>query len=169
MGVYLIGMAFEFKHKATPGDEFHFSNPGICNVLGIMNTVSSQVSITILFIISVYRLVSVTKPFKTLHFKSVILLIIITWALWLVIAILPLIPVEPFETTFTFGLTKNRQRSGNSIIDFPRFRLILQRKILPQFWQFQKRAINFATSHRISYSSSFGKVFKCYRLVAFRD
>ena len=137
MGVYLIGMAFEFKHKATPGDEFHFSNPGICNVLGIMNTVSSQVSITILFIISVYRLVSVTKPFKTLHFKSVILLIIITWALWLVIAILPLIPVEPFEATFTFGLTKNRQRSGNSIIDFPRFRLILQRKILPSFDNFR--------------------------------
>ena len=138
MGVYLTAMAFELKHKATPGDEVYFSNPGICNGLAIMNTVSSQVSITILFIISVYRLVSVTKPFRTHHFKSVILLIIVTWAAWIMVAILPLLPTEPFETTFTFGLTKNRQRSRNSIIDFARFRLILQTKILPSFDSFGK-------------------------------
>ena len=136
MGVYLTAMAFEFKHKATPGHEFYYSNPGICKGLAIMNTVSSQVSITILFIISVYRLVSVTKPFRTYHFKSVILLIIVTWAVWLMVATLPLIPTEPFETTFTFGLTKNRQRNGNSIINFPRFRSILQTKILPSFDSF---------------------------------
>ena len=138
MGVYLTAVAFEFKHKATPGNEFYYSNPGLCNGLAIMNTVSSQVSITILFIISVYRLVSVTKPFRTHHFKSVILLIIVTWVVWLVIAILPLIPVEPFETTFTFGLTKNRQQNGKSVIDFPRFRLILQTKILPSFDNFSE-------------------------------
>ena len=79
MGIYLTAMAFELKNKATPGDEFYFSNPGICNGLAIMNTVSSQVSITLCIIISVYRLVSVTKPFRTHHFKSVILLIIVTW------------------------------------------------------------------------------------------
>ena len=138
MGVYLTAIAFELKHKATPGHEFYYSNPGICNELAIMNTVSSQVSITILFIISVYRLVSVTKPFQTHHFKSVILLIIVTWSVWLMVAFLPLIPVEPFETTFTFGLTKNRQRIRNSIIDFHRFRLILETKILPSFDNFRK-------------------------------
>ena len=138
MGVYLTAMAFEFKHKATPGDEFYYSNPGVCNGLAIINTISSQVSITILFIISVYRLVSVTKPFRTHHFKSVIILMIVTWAVWLTVAILPLIPVEPFETTFTFGLTKNRQRFRSSIINFPRFRLILRTKILPSFDNFSK-------------------------------
>ena len=138
MGVYLTAMAFELKHKATPSDEFYYSNPGICNGLAIMNTVSSQVSITILFIISVYRLVSVTKPFRRHHFKSVIVLIIVTWAVWLMVAILPLIPIEPFETTFTFGITKNRQRIENSIIDFPRFCLILQTQILPSFDNFRE-------------------------------
>ena len=133
MGIYLTAMAFELKRKATPGHEFYFSNPGFCNGLAIINTVSRQVSVTILFIISVYRLVSVTKPFRSHHFKSVILLVIVTWTVWLVVAILPLIPVEPFKTTFTFGLTKNRQRNRNSVIDFPRFRLILRTKILPNF------------------------------------
>ena len=151
MGVYLTALAFEFKHKATPGHEFYYSNPGICNGLAIMNTVSSQVSITILFIISVYRLVSVTKPFRTHHFESVILLIIVTWVIWLMVAILPLIPIEPFETIFTSGLTKNRQRIGNSVIDFHHLRLILQAKILPGFDNFSEvklilqQVINFPT------------------------
>ena len=138
MGVYLTAMAFELKHKTTPGDEFFYSNPGICNGLAIMNTVSSQVSLTTLFIISVYRLVSVTKPFRTHHFKSVIVLIIVTWAVWLMVAILPLLPIELIETTFTFGLTKNHQRVKNSVIDFARFRLILQTKILPSFDSFRE-------------------------------
>ena len=133
MGIYLTAMAFELKRKTTPGDEFYYSNPEICNGLAIINTVSSQVSITILFIISVYRLVSVTKPFRSHRFKSVILLIIVTWTVWLVVAVLPLIPAEPFETTFTLGLIKNRQRNRNSVIEFPRFRLILRTKILPSF------------------------------------
>ena len=138
MGVYLSAMAFKFKHKATPGDEVYYSNLGICTGLAIINAVSSQVLITILFIISVYRLVSVTKPFRTHHFKSVILLIIVAWVVWLVIAILPLIPVEPFETTFTFAITKNRQAVRNSIINFHRFRLILQTQILPSFDNFSE-------------------------------
>ena len=151
MGVYLTAIAFELKHKTTPGDEFYFSNPGICNGLGIIHTASSQVSITNLFIISVYRLVSVTKPFRAHHFKSVMLLIIVTWTVWLMVAMLPSIPVEPLETIFTFGLTKNRQAVRNSVIDFPRFRLILQTKILPSFDNFREvksilqRVIEFPT------------------------
>ena len=138
MGVYLTALAFELKQKTTTGDEFYYSKPEICNGLAIMNTVSSQVSITILFIISIYRLVSVTKPFQTHHFKSVILLIILTWVVWLMVAFLPLIPVEPFDSTFTFGLTKNRQRIRNFFINFPRFCLILETKILPSFDNFRK-------------------------------
>ena len=49
-----------------------------------------------------------------------------------------ILPVKPFETTFTFGLTKKRQRVVNSIINFYRFRLILQTKILPSFDNFSE-------------------------------
>ena len=52
-GVSLTALAFELKHKGTPGHEFYYSNPGICYELAIIHTVSSQVTITILFIISV--------------------------------------------------------------------------------------------------------------------
>ena len=90
MGVYMVAMAFELKHKTTPDNKFYYSNPGICNGLAILNTVSSQVSMTILFIISVYRLVKVTKPFRRNHFKSVIILLIVSWVVWLIVAILPL-------------------------------------------------------------------------------
>ena len=54
------------------------------------------------------------------------------------VAILPILSVEPFETTFAFGLTKNCQRSGKSLIYFARFRLILQTKILPCFDDFSE-------------------------------
>ena len=54
------------------------------------------------------------------------------------VAILPLLPFEPFETTFTFGLSKNCRQVRNSIIDFACFCLILETKILPSFDNFRE-------------------------------
>ena len=89
MGIYLIAIAFEIKQKSLG---VFFSNPSLCNGLAIINIVSSQVSLTTLLNISIYRLVGVIKPFKSQHFKLAIIVIILTWMLWVVVAILPIIP-----------------------------------------------------------------------------
>ena len=105
MGIYLTAIAFEIKRKV--GLNILFSKPTLCDGLAIINIASSQVSITTLLIISVYRFVGVVKPFKRQHFKSVIILIILTWMLWIVIAILPVIPLESLETAFIHGIVRN--------------------------------------------------------------
>ena len=131
MGLYLTAISFEIRYKVNIG--VFFSEFGLCNVLAIINVVSSQVSITTLFIISFYRFVGVTRPFKRPHLKSVIRLIALTWIVWLVIAILPVIPLEPFKTSFTIGLSKDYKYEKNSFIEYPYFVDILQHYTIPSF------------------------------------
>ena len=131
MGIYLTAISLEIKRKVDVN--VYFSENGLCNVLAIINSVSSQVSITTLFIISFYRLVGVMKPFKKQHLKSVITVIIFTWIVWLVIAILPLIPLESFQTTFTVGLAKDYKYEKNSFIEYQYFVHILQRETIPSY------------------------------------
>ena len=129
MGVFLIAVAFEIKHKVDIG--VYFSEPKLCNSLGILNVVSSQVSITTLLIISLHRLVGVIKPFKQPHLKVVLILVAMTWMVWLMVATLPLIPLEPLETTFTFGLVKNFQFDQDTLVDYSFFNLFFREQFLP--------------------------------------
>ena len=131
MGLYLTAISFEIRYKVDNG--VYFSKYGFCNALAIINVVSSQVSITTLFIISFYRLVGITRPFKRQHLKSVITFITLTWIVWLVIAILPIIPLEPFKTSFTVGLSKDYKYEKNSFLDYPYFANILQNYTIPSF------------------------------------
>ena len=131
MGLYQTIISFEIRHKVNIG--VYFSGYSLCNALAIINAVSSQVSITTLFIISFYRLVGVTKPFKRQHLKTVVTLITLTWIIWLVIAILPVIPLEPFKTSFTVGLSKDYKYEKNSFIEYPYFAYILQHYTIPSF------------------------------------
>ena len=131
MGVYLTVIAFEIKHKAAIG--VFFSEPTLCNVLAVVNNISSQVSLTIIFIISYYRFVGVIYPYKKQHFKFAVTAIISTWTIWLVVAALPMFSFEPFKSSFAYGLVKNRQLDKNSVIDFSNLKSVLQTKILPNF------------------------------------
>ena len=131
MGIYLTGIAFEIEHKISIG--VYYSKPDLCNLLGVLNSVSSQVSLTILFIISSYRLVGVLWPYEQPRLKLVMILIILTWITWLVISALPLIPLEPFKSTFTYGLVKDRKVDRNTVLDFAYMVSVLQARILPSF------------------------------------
>ena len=131
MGVYLTAISFDIRYKVDVG--VYFSEYGFCNALAIINLVSSQVSITTLFIISFYRLVGVTRPFKRQHLKLVVTLIALTWIVWIVIAILPVIPLETFKTSFTVGLSKDYKYDKNSFIEYPYFADILQHYTIPSF------------------------------------
>ena len=131
MGLYLTTILFEIRYKVNDG--VYFSEYGFCNVLAIINVVSSQVSIMTLLIISFYRLVGITRPFKRQHLKSVITLIALTWIVWLVIAVLPVILLEPFKTSFAVGLSEDYKYEKNSFIEYPYFADILRYYTIPSF------------------------------------
>jgi len=131
MGVYLIAISLDIKRKVE--NEVYFTEPGLCNGLAIINAVSSQVSLTILLIISLYRLTSVVRPFKHPHFRSVITLTVLSWVFWIIIAFLPIIPLENFQIVFTLGLVKNFQFDRDTLLDFPYIVSHLQNEILPTF------------------------------------
>ena len=131
MGVYLTVIAFEIKHKAAIS--VYSSEPSLCNILAIINNVSSQVSLTIIFLISYYRFVSIIYPYKKQHFKFAVTAIISTWTIWLVVAALYTLPFEPIESIFTVGLVKNRLLDKDCKIDFNYFKLGFQTRIYPRF------------------------------------
>ena len=116
MGVYLTAISLEIKQKVK--NNYHFSKSAVCSALGIINALSSQVSITVLFIISLYRLMSVVRPYKTQRLKLVIVLLSVTWTTWLGLAVLPVLPWEPFKSFFTIGITKDYRLARNSYIEY---------------------------------------------------
>jgi len=131
MGVYVTAMAIECKRKTDFG--IIYSEPGLCNALGVLNTLSSQVSLTVLLIISFFRLRGLTKPFEKQHFKLIMILIMLTWILWIFVGVVPLIPFEPFNSLFTFGLVRDHQTHKDSLIDFQHIVPFFQENILPTF------------------------------------
>ena len=114
MGIYLTAIGFEIKHKASLN--VFYSEPRLCTELGIVKLVSGQVSIAILFNITFYRLIGVIKPYKSLHFKFIVILIILTWIIRLVVAATPLIPLKPLKGAFTFDFVKDHQIDRDSVI-----------------------------------------------------
>ena len=116
MGVYLTAISLEIKQKVK--NNYYFSKSAVCSVLGIINALSSQVSITVLFIISFYRLMSVVRPYKTQRLKLVIVLLSATWTIWLALTVLLVLPVEPFQSSITIGITKDYRLARNSFIEY---------------------------------------------------
>ena len=56
-----------------------------------------------------------------------------TWIVWLMIAMLPIIPLEPFKTSFTVGLSKDYKYEKNSFIKYPYFADVLHHYTIPSF------------------------------------
>ena len=117
MGIYLIAISLEIRLKLI-NENIYFSKRSFCDTFGVISTVSTQTSISILAIISFYRLVSLTFPYKNQHVKVVVGIVVSTWLMWLVIALLPIIPLEPLVTKLTFGISKDRKILSGSLNTF---------------------------------------------------
>ena len=73
----------------------------VCNALGIMSALSSQVSASILVTITTYRLCGILFPFNRIQLKFAIVFLLLTWVLWLLIVSLPLFNESIFAHEFT--------------------------------------------------------------------
>ncbi|XP_076814527.1 G-protein coupled receptor GRL101-like [Clavelina lepadiformis] len=91
MGVYCfaLGIAGMYKVFDSNEDKCVWKSSSICTALGIINFISSQISVTTLVIISSVRVVSVWNPFKMIKIKTVYAAIINSWIIWIFISLLP--------------------------------------------------------------------------------
>ena len=82
-----------------------------CNAFGVLGFISNQVSITILVVISFFRLYSVVSPYKRIHVKVAVGLMIANWIIWVILACLPL-----FEILNTTGVVI---MEGDDVLHIP--------------------------------------------------
>ena len=116
MGIYLTAIAFDSRQKVIKN--LYFSETNLCNALGALNFVSSQVTITILVVISGYRLYGVVRPYKKPSIKIAIILCAGIWILWLAASILPAFDLEPLSSIFTWGVVKDKTHDPGSYLFF---------------------------------------------------
>ena len=101
MSVYLIVYSVALHY--TPNSS-NVIDHNLCGALGVMSVLSSQVSVTVLVVISAYRLRAIIYPYKQVRMKLPIILISLAWVFWLVVAAFPLLNIE---FVFARGITLN--------------------------------------------------------------
>ena len=117
MGIYLVVAGIEIQHKIQ--ENIFYSEIGLCNTLGIINFISSEVSLTLLVIISFFRLHSTKYPYKNQRLRIALVLVVMTWVVWITIAFIPILNFEPFVSYFTIGIQfKKPHFNKNSILTY---------------------------------------------------
>ena len=107
MGIYLVVISFEIKQKSFVAD-IYYTEYKLCNALGVLNFLSSQVSMSTIFLISCFRLYSVVCPYKKVKLRIAFYLIALIWILWILVAVLSVIDIEPFKTFFNIRIRYNQ-------------------------------------------------------------
>ena len=125
MGIYLVVISFEIKQKSF-GTDSYYTEYRLCNALGVLNFLSSQVSMSTILLISCFRLYSVVCPFKKVKLRIAFSLIALTWILWILVAVLPIIDIEPFKTFFNIGIRYNQQVSKKTNLFFADYRKLFE-------------------------------------------
>ena len=100
MGSYLTILAIcsRFSNNSA-GLRINLSR-SLCNFLGVINVVSSQMSVSIWVIITSFRLYSSFKPFKSPSLTSATAMVCIGWIFWFVAACIPLLNMEKIQSIF---------------------------------------------------------------------
>ena len=95
MGIYVTVFSSLRSYSIS---KFNFD---LCNALGVISITSNQVSVTILVLISAYRLYGILFPYKHVHLKTVLFLLCFTWVFWIVIACLPTLNYNVLSFSFS--------------------------------------------------------------------
>ena len=100
MAIYLIAF---FTAEPTYGR----ISSDLCNTMGVISTLSTQASVSILVIITGYRLHGVLFPFKHVNIKFAVFLLVFIWIAWIVLVSLPLFNELLFAFEFTREIESN--------------------------------------------------------------
>ena len=77
----------------------------LCNALGVISALSIQLSVSLLAIITAYRLCGIVFPFRILvRTKITVVLLCLVWFLWFAVVSLPLFNELLFAREFSYGI-----------------------------------------------------------------
>ncbi|CAK8689334.1 unnamed protein product [Clavelina lepadiformis] len=96
MGIYcltlgIVGINFVRK-PYDAADKSKWLASSTCISLGLINFISSQVSVSTLVVISFFRLFCACHPFKTIPSKAIAGSLIVFWTIWIAISLIPILP-----------------------------------------------------------------------------
>ena len=120
MGVYLFIISVVSAVFSGPQGRLQFimSLTPLCNFLGVLSSVSSQMSVTVLVVITTARLFSVVNPYKAVNVRFFPFFSGFCWVSWIVIACVPLSNTDlarnVFEGVVATGCNRHRRVSRYS-------------------------------------------------------
>ena len=159
MGVYITVFS---SLRSYSNYEFNFD---LCNALGVISITSNQVSVTILVLISTYRLYGILFPYKHVHLKIVLFLLCFTWVFWIVIACLPTLNYNVFSFSFSRAIKviRGKIKPKPLTIIFPRVfaffnDLSKHASYLPEDFAYLVKNITYFKSNKVIFNAikSFG-------------
>jgi len=103
MGVYLLSLSIAstvYRYDYSDEKRYQWLLNPTCTALGITNAVSSQVSLTLLALITFFRLRSVINPFKEAHLIPAVVATFMIWMLWLLLATIPIFQIDSIKIMF---------------------------------------------------------------------
>ena len=120
MGIYITVLAVSIDRLVVKGKSDHFLQKDICNTLGVVNFISSQISVTCLVIISSFRLWGTLFPYKRVRLKTAYILIAGTWIVWCSLGIAPVVDIEIFSSFFSYGIGVHQDSQINIHVSHPK-------------------------------------------------
>ena len=101
MGFYITFFPITFQF-----DELLEFNkiPELCHFFGVISVLSSEISVTVLVLICLYRWIGIAYPYKVIRLKELKIVIALMWIIWLIVALIPALSVDLIGFLFTDGI-----------------------------------------------------------------
>ena len=110
MGFYITFYPINLQfHKLITSNKI----PELCNFFGVISVLSSEISVTVLVLICLYRWVGIVYPYKTIRLKVLKIVVIVMWIIWLIVALLPALSVDLIGLFFTDGIKLLNEKKGD--------------------------------------------------------
>ena len=109
MGIYLT--FFPMTNK------FFEDIPELCKFFGVISVLSSEISVTVLVLICLYRWVGIAYPYKKIKLTVLKTAIPLMWITWLIVALIPALSVDLIGLIFTHGIQFLNQSMDNIKFD----------------------------------------------------
>jgi len=104
MGVYILmyGKGYRNHRTYTDRDRYEWLSSATCRIMGVISSCSCQMSVTMLVIITSFRLTSVMRPFADQEnlLKKATRFTVLAWLFWIAFSLIPLLPFEEVRDSF---------------------------------------------------------------------
>ena len=130
MGVYVtvltINSFIYFSNFKIADEASKNEGSTLCIFLGLINFVSSQISVTAITTITGLRLFSIIFPYRKVRFKIILFIVTFTWIFWIVVACLPVIDNNYIKTIFSAEVRIKVEENKFILLRYSHFRFLIE-------------------------------------------